>query len=43
MAERISQECQMKFDRDAMLESVARLAAALAPAESAPVCAGEER
>jgi len=36
-------ECQMKFDRDAMLESVARLAAALAPVESAPVCAPEEK
>jgi two-component system chemotaxis sensor kinase CheA len=37
------QDCQLKFDRDAMLESVARLAWALASAETAPVCAGEER
>ncbi len=37
------QDCQVKFDRDAMLESVARLASALASAETQPVCAGEER
>jgi two-component system chemotaxis sensor kinase CheA len=37
------QDCQVKFDREAMLESVARLAAALVSAEAAPVCAGEER
>jgi two-component system chemotaxis sensor kinase CheA len=37
------QDCQAKFDRDAMLESVARLASALAGAEAAPVGAGEER
>ena len=37
------QDCQAKFDREAMLESVARLASALASAETAPVCAGEER
>ena len=37
------QDCQVKFDREAMLESVARLASALASAEAAPVCAGEER
>jgi two-component system chemotaxis sensor kinase CheA len=37
------QDCQAKFDREAMLESVARLASALAAAEPAPVCAGEER
>jgi len=38
-----SQDCQVKFDREAMLESVARLASALASAEPAPVCAGEEK
>ena len=37
------QDCQAKFDREAMLESVARLASALASAEMAPVCVGEER
>jgi two-component system, chemotaxis family, sensor kinase CheA len=37
------QDCQAKFDREAMLESVARLASALAAAEASPVCAGEER
>jgi len=37
------QDCQVKFDREAMLESVARLAATLASSEAAPVCAGEER
>jgi two-component system chemotaxis sensor kinase CheA len=37
------QDCQPKFDREAMLESVARLASALASAETAPVTAGEER
>ncbi len=37
------QDCQVKFDREAMLESVARLASALASAETAPVCVGEER
>jgi two-component system chemotaxis sensor kinase CheA len=36
-------ECHMKFDRDAMLESVARLAAALAPVESVTVCGEEEK
>lgn len=36
------EECLFKFDREAMLESVARLASALASAETAPVCAGEE-
>jgi two-component system, chemotaxis family, sensor kinase CheA len=34
------QDSQVKFDRDAMLESVARLASALASAEITPVCAG---
>jgi two-component system chemotaxis sensor kinase CheA len=33
------QDCQVKFDRDAMLESVARLASALASEETATVCA----
>jgi two-component system, chemotaxis family, sensor kinase CheA len=37
------QDCQVKFDRKAMLESVARLAAALVSAEAPPVCVGEER
>ena len=37
------QDCQPKFDREAMLESLARLASTLAPAEVASVCAGEER
>jgi two-component system chemotaxis sensor kinase CheA len=37
------QDCQVKFDREAMLESVARLASALASAEAAPVGAGVER
>ena len=37
------QDCQVKFDRDAMLESVARLAAALASSETAGVCVGEEQ
>ena len=37
------QDCKSKFDCDAMLESVARLASALTPAETAPVLAGEER
>jgi two-component system chemotaxis sensor kinase CheA len=37
------QDCQAKFDREAMLESVARLATALASAETAPVCVREER
>lgn len=37
------QACQAKFDQEAMLESVARLASALASAESEPVCVGQER
>jgi two-component system chemotaxis sensor kinase CheA len=37
------QDCQVKFDREAMLESVARLAAALASAEPAPAGGGKER
>lgn len=36
-------DCQPKYDRAAMLESVSRLASALAAAETAPVCVGEER
>jgi two-component system chemotaxis sensor kinase CheA len=35
-------DCQVKFDREAMLESVARLASALASAETTPVGAGQE-
>ncbi len=37
------EDCQVKFDQEAMLESVARLASALASAETEPVCAGEEK
>jgi hypothetical protein len=37
------QDCLVKFDREAMLESVARLASALSSAETAPVCSTEER
>ena len=37
------QDCQVKFDREAMLGSVARLASTLASSEAAPVCVGEER
>jgi len=37
------QDCQVKFDRDAMLQSVARLSAALASAEAEPVGAGREK
>ncbi|HXB69853.1 MAG TPA: response regulator [Candidatus Acidoferrales bacterium] len=37
------QDCQVKFDCDAMLESVSRLASALASAETAPVGAAQER
>ena len=35
------QDCQAKFDREAMLESVSRLASALALAETAQACAGK--
>jgi CheY-like chemotaxis protein len=34
------QDCQVKFDREAMLESIARLASALASAEDAMALAG---
>lgn len=37
------QDCQVKSDREAMLESVARLASAVASPETALVCAGAER
>ena len=37
------QDCQVKSDQEAMLESVTRLASALALAETAPMGAGEER
>jgi len=37
------QDCQMKFDREAMLESVARLATSLVSSAVTPVGAGEER
>ena len=37
------QDCQVKFDREAMLESVARLASALNAAQTAPVGAREEK
>jgi hypothetical protein len=35
------QDCQAKFDREGMLESVARLASTPVSAERTPVCAGE--
>ena len=35
------QDCQAKFDQEAMLESIARLASAVASADSAPVHTGE--
>jgi hypothetical protein len=35
------QDCQVKFDREAMLASLARLASALAPADATPVCVPE--
>jgi two-component system chemotaxis sensor kinase CheA len=37
------QDCQVKFDREAMLGSLARLASALTSSEAALVCVGEER
>ena len=37
------QDCQSKFDKDAMLESLSRLASAIASAETSLVCAGEVR
>lgn len=37
------QECQMKLDREAMLESVARLASALTSAGAPPALVGEEK
>ena len=37
------QDCQAKFDRKAMLESLARLASALASAQAVPACVGEEK
>ena len=37
------QDCQVKFDREAMLGSLARLAATLASPEAALACVGEER
>jgi two-component system chemotaxis sensor kinase CheA len=37
------EDCQAKFDGNAILESVARLASAEASHENAPVCAGEEK
>jgi hypothetical protein len=37
------EDCQAKFDGNAILESVARLASAEASHETAPVCAGEEK
>jgi two-component system chemotaxis sensor kinase CheA len=36
------QDCQVKFDRDAMLQSVARLASALASVQAVPASVGEE-
>jgi two-component system chemotaxis sensor kinase CheA len=37
------QDCRAKFEREAMLESVARLASATVSTEMEPVCAGEEK
>ena len=37
------QDCQMKFDREAMLESVTRLASALGSPEAVPMRVGDER
>jgi two-component system chemotaxis sensor kinase CheA len=37
------QDCQAKFDREGMLESISRLAMAVASAELAPLCAEEVR
>ena len=37
------QDCQVKFDREAMLTSLARLASALAPVDAKPVGVAEER
>lgn len=37
------EECQIKFEREALLESVARLTSARLTAEAEPMCVGEER
>ena len=37
------QDCQAKFDQEAMLQSVSRLASSLTSAQTAPVRAGEAR
>ncbi|HYA18448.1 MAG TPA: hypothetical protein VEF06_13335, partial [Bryobacteraceae bacterium] len=37
------QDCQMKFDREAMLESVTRLASALSSPEAVPMRVGDGR
>ncbi len=37
------EDCQAKFDGNAILESVARLASAQASHKAAPICAGEEK
>jgi two-component system, chemotaxis family, sensor kinase CheA len=37
------QDCQAKFEREAMLDAVARLASGNATAETEPTCVGEER
>jgi len=37
------EDCQVKFDQEAMLKSVARLATHLAGSETVPVEVGEER
>jgi hypothetical protein len=37
------EDCQSKFDGNAILDSVARLASARASHETAPMCAGEEK
>jgi two-component system chemotaxis sensor kinase CheA len=38
-----SEDCQAKFDSNAIIESVSRLASEQASAKTAPVCAGEEK
>ncbi len=37
------EECEAKFDGNAILESVARLASAEAPPKNEPICVGEEK
>jgi CheY-like chemotaxis protein len=37
------EKCRVKFDREAVLESVARLASVPTPSEALPVCSGKEQ